>query len=219
PAGPARGRREPPTPLARHSSSRFTFSRLRSSGEPRLAQVESGLEQAAEPLARQTNLLALGPLDAEDLDRLVRAAIAAEIALRLAQCPQPAHLGTRLGWGSDVTAYSYCSASSTFSRAARRAGKIAARTPSRLSRALIGFSWFFLNSSRVCTFASAKLLASRFSAAVFASLTPPRTLISTIWSCGRGTFLSKSELDRITSPKGVPPFGFSYVPRSRTVVF
>ena len=56
-----------------------------------LAQVEPAFEEAAKPLAGQADLLALWPLDAKDLDRLVRAAVAAEIALRFAQGPQPAH--------------------------------------------------------------------------------------------------------------------------------
>ena len=67
-----------------------------------LAQVEPLLEQTAESLSRQAYFLELWPLDAKDLDRLVHAAVAAQVALGFAQRPQPTHLRTRLGRASDV---------------------------------------------------------------------------------------------------------------------
>lgn len=58
-----------------------------SRGQPGLAQVEPLLEEAADPLAGQADLVALGPLDAEDPDCLVHAPVAAAITLGLAQGP------------------------------------------------------------------------------------------------------------------------------------
>ena len=78
---------------------------------------------------------------------------------------------------------------------------------SRFRRLLIGFSKFDLNWSRVCTFASAKLATSFFSVTVFASLTPPGVLISTISSRGRGTSRSKSFVEIVALAKGDPPLG------------
>ncbi len=75
---------------------------------------------------------------------------------------------------------------------------------------------FALNSSRVCTFASANAETSSFSVDVFASLTPSGVLISTISSRGRGMYLSKSVVEIVASPNGEPPFGLSYVPSRRT---
>ncbi|OLB22692.1 MAG: hypothetical protein AUH17_08240 [Actinobacteria bacterium 13_2_20CM_68_14] len=100
-------------------------------GDALLAQVEPAFEQSAKPLAGQAKLLVLWPLDAKDLDRLVRAAVAAEIALRFAQGPQPAHCAR--DYGPPRTVYSYCKASSTFSLAARRAGTMAASTPTTIA--------------------------------------------------------------------------------------
>jgi hypothetical protein len=70
-----------------------------------------------------------------------------------------------------------------------------------------GLRKFDLNSSRVCTFASANAATSSSSVAVFASLTPSGVFTSTISSRGRGIIRSKSAVEIVASPKGPPPFG------------
>ena len=90
-------------------------------------------EQQPQPLSGQPDvLLELRPLDAEHLHGLVGTAVAAEVALVFAQGPQPAHASeTRRAPGRKR--YSYCRASRTFRRAARRAGNIAARMPTTIA--------------------------------------------------------------------------------------
>ena len=90
-------------------------------------------EQQPEPFSGQPYvLLEFATLDPKDLDGLLRNAVAAEVALGFAQGPQPAHASEGKA-APGRKRYSYWRASRTFRRAARRAGKIAARIPTMIA--------------------------------------------------------------------------------------
>src|SRR5439155_9537255 len=107
-----------------------------SCGELGLAGIQPQLEEAAQLFTADPRKVPRSPrlqLQPHHAHHRVVRAVAAEVALLLAQRPQPSH-DRRLRRRPDRSdSYSYCSAWSTFRPAARRAGSTAARIPTTIA--------------------------------------------------------------------------------------